>query len=362
MMLERALASIEKAEAAYELTMEEAAGIVDIDGDDGRAEAEEASEEAALDTFNEKVEEVRDLADEMIILKQGLEDFRNDVEALQDSISSEPEKKHGAALARADAAFSELRKLINKSRVKPDHHLRQELKCFSILSCKLSTKTESSSTTFIASAPAPARTKMVQLPKIHLPKFDGDLMNWSMFWSQFQVAVDSNPDLTEEHKLAYLRDTVQDQDTRHLMFSRAEREGLYSEVIATLKKRFDKTREIHRNYCQALTQIGSVKSTKADLRKFIDSVRHSIAGLKHTGQYDVESFLTSMLYSCISRPLQVEWEVQSKATKGIPPVEDFLEFVAFHADVLSSQPPQPNKAPEHKPEKRQERKQERKPE
>ena len=177
-------------------------------------------------------------------------------------------------------------------------------------------------------------------------------MNWSTFWSQFRVAVDSNADLSEEHKLAYLRDAVQDPATKHLLFSGAEREGLYHEVVELLKERFDQIRTIHTNYCQTLTQLGPVKSTKADLHQFIDTVRHAISGLKHTEQFDIRSFLTSILHTCLSRSLQVEWEVHSNKTKGVPPIEDFLDFVMFRAAALSTQPPPIIKAPEHKQERK----------
>ena len=188
-------------------------------------------------------------------------------------------------------------------------------------------------------------------------------MNWSTFWSQFRVAIDSNTDLSEEHKLAYLRDAVQDPSTKHLLFSGAEWEGLYLEVVELLKLRFDQRRIIHTNYCQTLTQLGPVKSTKADLHQFVDTVRHAISGLKHTEQFDIRSFLTSILHPCLSKSLQVEWEVHSNKIKGVPPVEDFLNFVMIRATVLSTQPPvPPTKVPDHKPENRQERKSERKPE
>ena len=90
---------------------------------------------------------------------------------------------------------------------------------------------------------------------------------------------------------------------------------------------------------------------------------HTISGLKHTEQFDIRSFLTSILHPCQSKSLQVEWEVHSNKIKGVPHVEDFLDFVMFRATVLSTQlPVPPTKVPDHKPEKRQERKPERKPE
>ena len=115
-----------------------------------------------------------------------------------------------------------------------------------------------------------------------------------------------------------------------------------------------------------MTQLGPVKSTNADLHQFVDTVRLALSGLKHTEQFDIHSFLTSILHPCLSKSLQVEWEVHFNKIKGVTPVDDFLDFldfVMFRATVLSTQPQvPPTKVPDHKPEKRQERKPERKPE
>ena len=93
------------------------------------------------------------------------------------------------------------------------------------------------------------------------------------------------------------------------------------------------------SYCKAIINIGQVKSTKADLYQFADTLTCTISGLKHTGQYDIESILTSLLASSISKPLQVEWEVHSQDHKNVPPVNDFLKFIRFRASVLSASPP-----------------------
>ena len=364
-MLGRSLASLTKTEAAYEQTIEDASNIVEVEGEEDQTETEEASEQATLDTFTDKVEEVRALADEMITLKQAhraLEDFRIDVEALQDNVNADPEKEHSASRALINAAYRDVRKLISSSTVESEHPLRQELNHFSTLICRPSTNDKLSLATLTIPSTMRA-SKTVQLPKIHLPTFDGNLMNWSTFWCQFRVAVNSNADLSKEHKLAYLRDAVQDPSTKHLLFSGTEWESLYSKVVELLKQRFDQRRIIHTNYCQTLTQLGPVKSTKADLHQFVDTVRHAISRLKLTEQFDIRSLLTSILHPCLSKSLQAEWEVHSNKIKGVPPVEDFLDFVMFSATVLSTQPPvPPTNVLDHKPEKRQERKLERKPE
>ena len=141
------------------------------------------------------------------------------MEALQDNINADPEKEHSASLALINAAYRDVRKLINSSTVESEHPLRQELNCFSTLICLPTTN-----------YPWPLSPhhlqrwllKLCSTQKIHLPTFDGNLMNWSTFWCQFRVAVNCSADLSKEHKLAYLWDAVQDPSTKHLLFSGAE--------------------------------------------------------------------------------------------------------------------------------------------
>ena len=45
-------------------------------------------------------------------------------------------------------------------------------------------------------------------------------MNWAQFWAQFKSAVDSNPNLTSEHMLAYLRDAIKDPTVKALVSMR----------------------------------------------------------------------------------------------------------------------------------------------
>ena len=177
------------------------------------------------------------------------------------------------------------------------------------------------------------KPKPIQLPKLHLPTFDGNLMNWSQFWGQFQIAVDSNADLSSEHKLAYLRDAIKDPSVKSLLFSGAEQESLYEEAVEILQERFDKKRTVHAHLCQQLIDLPHAKANKADLLGFVDNIKQTLAGLRHTGQCDFPSYLTSMMVPRIPKSLQVEWEVHSKESRGVPPIDDFLKFVSFRADV-----------------------------
>ena len=244
---------------------------------------------------------------------QAAVNLQDDIEDLERAKSDQPERDHTAALALLTSSFQSLRATISKSTFPSDHQLRQGIKRFkNHLSTLSSEEKKEPLPPVIAAAPPPVRVKAVQLPKITLPSFDGDLMNWMSFWSQFSAAVDSNVDLTKLNKLAYLRDAGKGPTTRSLLFSGAERDGMYDEVIALLHERFDRRREVHAIYCKELINIGQVKSTKAELTQFADTLTRTISGLKHTGQYDLDSVLTSLLVPSLSKALQIKWEMLSK--------------------------------------------------
>ena len=44
----------------------------------------------------------------------------------------------------------------------------------------------------------------IKLPKIDVPTFDGNVMNWHSFWEQYQVLIHSKTQLADPEKLAYL--------------------------------------------------------------------------------------------------------------------------------------------------------------
>ena len=170
-------------------------------------------------------------------------------------------------------------------------------------------------------------------------------MDWATFWSQFKTAVDSNTELDQEHKLAYLRDAIKDPAVHSLLFSSAARDGLYAEVVAALHQWYDKRRTIHANYCARLIALTHVKNTKADLRQLADRINNAVSGLKHTKQYDLPSFLSSVMVALLPKGLQTEWEVHTQDSMDVPPLEELIKFINFHSDVLG---PFPAGTTEHK--------------
>ena len=55
---------------------------------------------------------------------------------------------------------------------------------------------------------APLQASRVKLTKIDVLTFDGDMLDWTLFWEQFEVFIHSNDRLSVAEKLAYIRHVV----------------------------------------------------------------------------------------------------------------------------------------------------------
>ena len=159
-------------------------------------------------------------------------------------------------------------------------------------------------------------------------------MGWSTFWATFKSTVDDRPELSSTQKLNYLRQAIKDPSLQLLLSSPLETTDTYDDVVQELKDRFQKTREIHRTIIKTLTSLSCPKHTRADLRLLYDVVKTSITNLKSTKQYDIESFLSSLIYAILPAKIQLLWDQATKKDKGVPPITQLLSFVKDHAETL----------------------------
>ena len=59
-----------------------------------------------------------------------------------------------------------------------------------------------------ASSPKTMAPTSVKLPKIRVPTFDDNVLDWSTFWYQFNVAIHSSTQLSDSQKLVYPKEAV----------------------------------------------------------------------------------------------------------------------------------------------------------
>ena len=69
-------------------------------------------------------------------------------------------------------------------------------------------------------APAPTVPTIkkggVRLPKVEVPKFDRNIMNWKMFWEEYSVSIDLKSRLSDPEKLAYPYQALKERSGREL--------------------------------------------------------------------------------------------------------------------------------------------------
>ena len=74
-----------------------------------------------------------------------------------------------------------------------------------------------------------------QLPRIEVPTFDGNPLNWRMFWEQFDCAIYNKPQLTDSEKLKYLKDALKDSPAHHVVSGLTQTADSYEEAVRCLK-------------------------------------------------------------------------------------------------------------------------------
>ena len=341
--IEGALASITRAETGFYSNLDEAQAFI---AEDVAQEKRQAEEDEATEIFESSVQEARELGEALLLLtnlRRNLDDFKIDLSALQNIVQDHPEQPHHTAVEKLEAMHLLIRQDWKKTDLDQEHTLKEEIDTSKKLLTKLAsevaahreTRDSASSTGSSASSSSHHSSHpYIELPKIKVPTFNGDLMGWSTFWATFKSTVDDRPELSSTQKLNYLRQAIKDPSLQLLLSSPLETTDTYDDVVQELKDRFQKTREIHRTIIKTLTSLSCPKHTRADLRLLYDVVKTSITNLKSTKQYDIESFLSSLIYAILPAKIQLLWDQATKKDKGVPPITQLLSFVKDHAETL----------------------------
>jgi len=130
----------------------------------------------------------------------------------------------------------------------------------------------------------------VNLPKLSIKPFGGDITQWFSFWESYDAAIHSNPDLSTVNYLrSYLEPPVHDV-VAGLSLTAAN----YQHAIEVLKKRFGNKQQVISKQIDLLLNIEAVTSQDhlKGLRHLVDTVEIDVRGLK---ALDV----TSESYSCL---------------------------------------------------------------
>ena len=161
----------------------------------------------------------------------------------------------------------------------------------------------------------------VQLPRIEVPTFDGNILNWQIFWEQFESAI-----------LTYLRDALKDGPARYIVSGLTQASESYGEAIKCLQKRYDRPRVLHQAHVRKIQEALPLKTGSGqELRRLHDLLVQHIRALKALEQHTLEMYLTAAIEMKLDEGTRLKWTEYSSDSETTPPYEELLKFLDLQA-------------------------------
>ena len=137
-----------------------------------------------------------------------------------------------------------------------------------------------------------------RLPKLDLPTFDGNILNWQTFWDAFNSTIHLNTTLTEIQKFSYLKAQLRSTASESI-------EGFpltganYATAVDLLKERFGQPHKVIHAYMKALMDLPAPTNELSSLRSYSDKLEAYVRGLDSLGQ-------TQSMYGALLVPVVLE--------------------------------------------------------
>ena len=161
------------------------------------------------------------------------------------------------------------------------------------------------------------RIEHARLPKLALPKFGGNILEWPAFWEGFESSVDQNIDLSNIDKFNYLRSLLEGQASACISGLALSGKN-YQEAIDLLKARFGDEQKLITNCIESLMNLQPIKgdSELSKIRELYDKTEANIRSLKALN-IDSKNYGPIMLPMIMPKlPPAIRLDITRKNTKG----------------------------------------------
>ncbi|XP_065064703.1 uncharacterized protein LOC135690935 [Rhopilema esculentum] len=167
----------------------------------------------------------------------------------------------------------------------------------------------------------------IRLPKITLPRFNGDITRFMSFWQSFENAIDKNESITAVDKLNYLVNLLEGPAYRAVSGLELTEQN-YLNAMEILKARFGNKQQIISTHMQALLGLQNCPNENVKQLRFIyDSINVHVRGLEALGMSSASygSLLVPILMARM--PREITLHVARKTTEEVWPIKEILEIV-----------------------------------
>lgn len=191
----------------------------------------------------------------------------------------------------------------------------------------------------------------LKLPRMNLPIFSGNYLEWQSFFDLFESLVDANPSLKDSQKLYFLKTNL-DGEAASLISHLKIEDANYQTALDKLKSRYDKPREIVNKHIQRfLTQQTLTSASANGLRSLHDVSDEVIRALQAMNREDRDTWLLFILSEKVDPDTKQLWcqKIAEMEDSDIT-LQCFLKFIESRSFALqSSQPARPRTGMSFKP-------------
>ncbi|XP_068246290.1 uncharacterized protein [Palaemon carinicauda] len=127
--------------------------------------------------------------------------------------------------------------------------------------------------------PPPLPTASIRLPKLDLPHYSGDILEWNSFWELYDVSVHQRKDLEPIQKFPYLRSSLTGEASKLISGFKFQAAN-YPQAVALLLSTYGKRDEIKHVLVRRLLEMQSPAANSESLQTFRANFECSIRSLE----------------------------------------------------------------------------------
>lgn len=176
----------------------------------------------------------------------------------------------------------------------------------------------------------------IALPKIELPKFDGDVVQWCSFRDMFLSLVHNNQNISDIERFHFFKSCLSGPALAVIKSIPLTADN-YSIAWNALQKSFENNRLLATAHIDRLFAFSALKmESTSSLAAFVNTFRENVAAIKALGIKDISGFL---LFYIGARVLDVETRRLYEASipqSEIPTLDSLLDFVSQRCKILEN--------------------------
>jgi hypothetical protein len=183
----------------------------------------------------------------------------------------------------------------------------------------------------------PKRVAATKLAKLDAPTFNGEILQWQQFWSQFKMSIHDHKDLDSSQKMAYLCQSLKQGSAFAVIKGLSLTGEHYEEAVSCLLQKYDRPRLLHLSHVKAFeTLANSMSQASTDVGKVYEQALSHWRALKLLKTESLSTFLTGLFELHMTSDYRNEWRKEFNEEGSTPEFDQLLEFMQCRARAAES--------------------------